>query len=148
MYNYLHEHDIYQNIVSKNPFKERYNNNNDCFVHVRLGDMENLNPGITYYLNVLSTIQFNHLYIASDSLNNKIIHSICVKYPNSTEINFNDVKTLQFGSTCKHIILSHGTFSAMIGYLSHNSNVYYKKYDKTKGWHGDVFSTPEFNEVE
>ena len=42
------------------------------------------------------------------------------------------VKTIQFGSTCKHIVLSHGSFSAMIGYLGFFSQVYYP--NKTPKW--------------
>ena len=45
-------------------------------------------------------------------------------------LHYNEIDTIQFGSTCKNIILSHGSFSAMIGNLSFYSNIYYPKIDK------------------
>ena len=39
-------------------------------------------------------------------------------------INYNEIDTIHFGSTCKNVILSHGSFSAIIGYMAFYSNVY------------------------
>lgn len=50
-----------------------------------------------------------------------------------------EIHTIQFASTCKHIVLSHGSFSAVIGYLAFFSNVYYPAYGDTM-WYGDMFS--------
>ena len=68
-------------------------------------------------------------------------------YPECTLILHDEVITIHFASTCKHILLSHGSFSAIIGYLSFFSTVYYPTYkhngviDKpNKIWYGDVFS--------
>ena len=63
-YNYFILKDL---IIEKNPFKERYQNNNDVFMHVRLGDVPYYNPGLNYYLKALSTLNFNKLYISSVS---------------------------------------------------------------------------------
>jgi hypothetical protein len=77
LYTYLHKADNKQNIINANPFKNRYNENNDLFIHIRLTDVSHLNPGLEYYLNAISKIEFNNLYIASDDLNHPIINSIC-----------------------------------------------------------------------
>ena len=53
LYNYLNTDKIKSNIILKNPYKERYNNNNDLFIHIRLGDVEKFNPGIIYYINAI-----------------------------------------------------------------------------------------------
>ena len=45
----------------------------------------------------------------------------------------NEIETIQFASTCKNVVLSHGTYSGIIGYLSFYSNVYYCKVN-TVGW--------------
>ena len=48
-------------IMMKNKFKDRYNENNDVFLHVRLGDAIDSNPGFEYYdelLNVLKPYDF------------------------------------------------------------------------------------------
>lgn len=127
-------------IIEKNPFKHRYNANNDVCIHIRLTDTERWNPGLTYYINVLSKLQFDTLYITSDDPSNAIIQTIKSQYPDSIVINYNEIQTLQFASTCKHIILSHGSFSAVIGYLSFFSDVHYPEYQPGKIWYGDIFS--------
>jgi hypothetical protein len=158
LYNYLNEYENKTNIINANPFKERYNNNNDCFIHIRLTDAINHNPGLQYYLKTIeklfsississisSTSTSDKLFIASDDNNNIIIKKIIEKYPNAIIVNYNEVETIQFGSTCKHIILSHGSYSAMIGYLAFYSNIYFKQIDINNKWHGDLFSIPTWN---
>jgi hypothetical protein len=142
---YLHSDIIKSNIIEKNKFKERYNNNNDIFIHIRLGDMAHNNPGLNYYLRAIKYIKelnnFDNIYIASDTLTHDIIKKIIEEYPNVNLIDYNEIETIQFGSTCKNIILSHASFSTTIGYLSFYSNVYYSKIEKDKQWYGDTFSS-------
>jgi hypothetical protein len=140
LYNYLHTDKIRSNIIGKNPFKDRYNKNNDLFVHIRLTDVAHLNPGITYYINAIKNISFDDLYISTDDKNNSMIYEIIQLYPSAKIIESDEINTFQFGSTCKHILLSHGSFSAIIGYLSFFSNVYYPEYESGKIWYGDMFS--------
>jgi len=140
LYNYLHKDKIKLNIISNNPFKERYNKNNDLFIHIRLTDVAHFNPGIKYYVNAIKNINFDNLYISTDDKNNSIIIELLHLYPSSQLINYDEITTFQFASTCKHIILSHGSFSAVIGYLSFFSNIYYPEYELNKMWYGDMFS--------
>jgi hypothetical protein len=148
--NYLNEYlfEIKDIIVEKNPFKERYQNNNDVFIHIRLGDIPQYNPGLNYYLKALENLTYDKVYISSDSPNHLIIHELRKRVPNSEIVFLNEIKTLQFGSTCKTIILSHGTFSAVIGYLSFYSNVSYPSFKNMRIWHGDIFSIPSWNCIE
>jgi hypothetical protein len=149
IYNYLHFNIIKSNIIQKNKFKERYNNNNDLFIHIRLGDIEHFSPGIDYYLKSIKYVKelknFDNIYISSDSPTHDIIKKIVEEYPQAILINTNEIETIQFGSTCKNIILSHGSFSAIIGSLSFYSNVYYPKIYKS--WHGDIFSIESWTEL-
>ena len=140
LYNYLHTDVIKSQIIEKNIFKERYNNKNDLLIHVRLTDVAKFNPGINYYLNTIKTINFENLYISTDDKKHNIIIKILELYPNAKLINYDEITTFQFSSTCKNIILSHGSFSAIIGYLAFFSNVYYPEYEKDKIWYGDMFS--------
>ena len=140
LYNYLHKDNIKLNIINNNQFKERYTKNNDLFIHIRLTDVAHFNPGIKYYLNAIKNIIFDNLYISTDDKNNKIIIELLKLYPSLQLINFDEITTFQFASTCKHIILSHGSFSAVIGYLSFFSNIYYPEYEVNKIWYGDMFS--------
>ena len=140
LYNYLHSDLVKSNIIEKNPFKERYNTNNDLFIHVRLTDVEQYNAGINYYLKAIKSVNFDNLYISTDDKKHNIIKSILQLYPNAKLIEYDEINTFQFASTCKHIVLSHGSFSAIIGYLAFYSTIYYPEYDINRMWYGDMFS--------
>jgi len=148
LYNYLQSDQIKTKIINKNPNINRYNNNNDLFIHIRLGDVIQYNPGINYYLKAISLIHFNNMYISSDSIDHNIIKEIMNKYPQAIIILKDEIKTIQFASTCKHIILSHGSFSAIIGYLSFYSQIYYPQYDEKYIWYGDMFSINGWNKIQ
>jgi hypothetical protein len=142
LYDYLHS--IQPQLKQANPFKDRYNSNNDVFIHIRLGDATQWNPGYEYYSNVLSRLSFEKGYISSDSLN----HDICTRLKkefNMEEFDKDIPTTFQFGSTCKHIVLSHGSFSAMIGYLGFHSEIYYPSFQAI--WHGDMFCIPTWHPI-
>jgi hypothetical protein len=140
LYNYLHKDEIKSNIINKNQFNNRYNENNDLFIHIRLTDIAHYNPGVNYYIKTIKTINFDNLYISSDEPTHAIIQEIIKQYPTSIIIKYDEIKTIQFASTCKHIILSHGSFSAVIGYLSFYSTIHYPEYETNKIWYGDMFS--------
>jgi len=145
LYNYLQEPSIQNSIIQANPFKDRINSNNDCFIHLRLTDAEIYGPGINYYLKALSMLTFDKLHIASDDLTHPVINTIIEAYPNSMKVELNDVQTIQFGSTNKYLVLSPGTFSAIIGYLSKSDQVLYPGIYKM--WHGNIFSIPSWTKV-
>ena len=145
LYEYLHSDKIKENIIDKNPFKVRYNNNKDLFIHVRLTDAIKFNPGIGYYKDNINRIKYDTLYISTDEKNNDLIIKLMELYPNANLINYDEIQTFQFASTCKNIILSHGSFSAIIGYLAFFSEIYYPDYHNTKKWHGDMFSIKGWN---
>jgi len=140
LYDYLHSDAIKSNIIDKNPFNHLYNNNDDLCIHVRLTDVSHHNPGETYYINAIKNVKFADLYIATDEKTHDIIKRIIKLYPNAKILDYDEIKTIQFASTCKNVILSHGSFSAIIGYLSFFSNVYYPEYEPGKIWYGDMFS--------
>ena len=136
--NILHKHfkTNKKDIIMLNPYKERYNNNNDLFLHIRLGDAKQFNVGLPYYIHCIKLIKkkykYDNIYVASDQFNHALIKKLKNLYPKIVFIDKNEVETIQFGSTCKNIILSHGSFSAMIGYLAFFSNIYYL--NKNPGW--------------
>jgi hypothetical protein len=145
---YLHKDVIKQKIIQKNGFKDRYNNNNDIFIHIRLGDVSEYNPGLKYYICALSEIKsYDNIYISTDSPDHYIVQQLLEKYQIAKIINYNEVETFQFGSTCKNIILSHGSFSANIGYLAFYSTIYYAEYNPKRIWYGDMFSIEEWNKI-
>jgi len=148
IYQYLHRDDIKNNIIEKNPFKERYNNNNDVHIHIRLGDVISFNPGVNYFICALSKIKsYDNIYISTDSPEHYIIQELLEKYLSAKLLNYNEVQTFQFASTCKYQILSHGSFSTIIGYLAFYSTIYYSEYNPSLVWYGDTFSIDGWNKI-
>jgi hypothetical protein len=152
LYNSLR--DQKQTIIDCNPYNYRYGRNNDIFIHVRLSDATEFNPGVNYYLNAMECIVKNantRVYIGTDEPNHPMISTILGKYPPNRAfiLTLDYIKTIQFGSTCRNIILSHGSFSALIGYLGFfTENIYFSSFDGLKHWHGDIFSIPGWTMVE
>lgn len=134
-----------ENILNTNYFKDRYNNNNDVFVHIRIGDMPSYTPSFSYYDECLSNINFDNGYISSDTIEDNLCKKLIDKY-NLKIIDKDEVETIMFGSTCKNIVLSNGTFSWVIGFLGFYSNIFFPKIKKK--WHGDIFVFEEWNEID
>lgn len=149
LYSYLHKDNIKKEIMNHNPYINRYNNNNDLFVHFRLTDAANWSPGINYYIqttNIVCKLMSNnidHIYLSTDEPSHPFIQQYINTFPNTILINYDIINIIQFANTCKNIILSHGTFSAIIGYLAYHSTIFYPKYTQLM-WHGDIFSIPEW----
>lgn len=129
-----------ENVILANPFKDRYLMNNDVCLHIRLTDASSHNPGAHYYIQTLAKLKPDNIIIATDEPTHYIITEIAKSYPLCKILNLDMIKTIQFASTCSNVILSHGSFSAVIGYLSYYSTVYYPKYDINHMWYGDMFS--------
>jgi hypothetical protein len=147
IYKYLRSDEIRHSIVDKNPYRDRYGNNNDAFVHLRLTDASQHNPGISYYLKTLSLLSFDTLYIASDDPYHPMVKAIQSMYPKNELILADEITTIQFASTCKYQVLSHGTFSGTIGYLGYSSDIYYL--NKSYSWAPlEVFLNKGWNPVE
>ena len=137
---YLHSDKIKANIIESNPFHDRYNANNDLYIHIRLADVKRYSPGINYYMKTIKTIHFDNIYISTDEPSHNIIKEIMKAYPTAKILECDEITTFQYASTCKNIILSHGSFSAIIGYLSFFSTINYPEYEPNKIWYGDMFS--------
>lgn len=148
IYKYLREDQIKAKIISYNPFKDRYNNNNDLYVHVRLGDGIRFSPGLVYYINAIKNVAYDKLYISTESPDHEYIKTLLNEFPGSELVPYDEIKTIQFASTCKHIILSHGSFSAVIGYLAFFAeNVYFPEFEKGKIWYGAMNYIPSWKKL-
>ena len=77
---YINEPTQKQLIIHANPFSQRYGNNNDICIHVRLGDIvsREFNQPFEYYDGILKHISFENGYICSDSID----HDICTRLIN------------------------------------------------------------------
>jgi hypothetical protein len=140
---YISSEPIKSKIIDSNEFKNRYKSNNDVFVHLRNGDLLEHSNGnlkmnaIEYFDFVLNNINFENGYISTEDFNHETCKFLINKY-NLIPYNESKTKTIQFSSTCNHVILSPGTYSWMIGVFSFFSkNIYYC--NPSVKWHGDIF---------
>lgn len=135
-----------QNILAKNIFRARYNQNEDVFVHVRLGDIANSRNAqpLAYYDTAIQELSFQKGFIASDSIHHPTCQALIKKY-SLVVVAADEVQTIMFGSTCKYVVLSSGTFSWLIGLFAFFSQVYYPKI--AYPWHGDIFVFDDWKEV-
>lgn len=126
-------------IIQSNIFKERYSNNNDVFVHVRLGHVRQykMNNLFDYYHDTIKKIPYEKAYISSDEIQHNICQDLIRKF-NMIVIDKNEVETIMFGSTCKYMVLSGGAFSWLMGFLGFfSTDIYYPCNKNT--WYGDIF---------
>uniref|UniRef100_A0A6C0KU92 Uncharacterized protein n=1 Tax=viral metagenome TaxID=1070528 RepID=A0A6C0KU92_9ZZZZ len=136
VHSFLNDPDTKQSIIGHNKYKDRYNNNNDVFVHVRLDDASQYCPPIEYFEHALDSLQFTNGYISSDSIDDEFCKKLINKY-NLQVVKEDAPTTIQFGSTCNHVVLSGGTFSWMIGVMGFHSDITFP-IQKIR-WHGDIF---------
>jgi len=143
---YFEKHNLFKNVRKSNLYKDRYNNNNDLFIHVRLGDVSDKTVCLQkYYTNMLEKQKFNRGFISSDSLNHPLCKKLIQKYKLNV-IDTSEVETIMFGSTCKHIILTGGTFSWLIAFFAlSSSHIFYP--DLNDKWYGDIFSFSNWNKI-
>ena len=100
------------------------------------------------FWTIVLYVLFQNIEIMKNLLSaNLDITEIKKHYSNLIVLYYDEVNTIQFGSTCKHVILSHGSFSATIGYLAFFSQIFFPEYESNKEWYGDMFSIPEFREI-
>jgi hypothetical protein len=115
-------------IKEKNPFRDRYGTNRDIGIHLRLDDASAYAPSLEYYMSLLDHLSKNEIgtiYITTDEPEHTMVQCLLDRYERSMLYVGNEIETLQFFSTCKYLLLSQGTFSAMIGYLAFDSNEIY-----------------------
>lgn len=164
---YIKTPEIRKTIIDSNCFNERYGNNNDVYVHVRLDDTIGFNPGYQYYDGVLSNISFENGFISSDTITHPICEKLIQKYnliivDFADELNIygekhdpsqNEILTIMFASTCKYIVCSGGSFSWIIGVLSsvigeNGNNIYYHASNRNSPWFGDIFVFDNWNMID
>jgi len=143
---YFERNNLFINIRKNNLYRYKYNNNNDLFIHVRLGDVADKTSILEkYYVNIIDSLIFNRGFIASDTINHPLCNKLIQKYK-LTVFDRSEVETIMFGSACKNIVLSGGTFSWLIGFLAmSNSKIFYPEIQEK--WYGDIFSFNNWNKI-
>lgn len=130
-------------------FDLQYNkqHKDDLFVHVRLGDCIKLDrvPSLDYYTKAIEQTQFDKGYISSDTPSHEIIKYLISRF-NLTLYENKPAETINFAKDFGNIVLSNGTFSWWIGFLSQSKSIFYPKGGPK--WCGDIFVFDEWNSIE
>jgi hypothetical protein len=108
----------------------------DLFVHVRLGDVAQLNPGYEYYEKCIKNINFKNGFISSDTEDHQIVQQL-IKNFNLKIYNNSPLDTIFFGSQFSNLVLSNGTFSWWMGMLSNENNIFYPIVENK--WFGEMY---------
>ena len=166
LYNYFRTTAVKASIMEANPCKDRFNTNNDVYVHVRLDDATFWSPGFSYYDNAIKASGATTGFISSDSPDHKIVKDLSEKYGfpvlrtdkdaiKNVVTSLDAVDTIHLATTCKHLVLSHGTFSWVIGAMSFAAEKVYipplrfvNQGGKTNFWVGDIYHIPHWEIIE
>ena len=120
----------------------------DLFIHVRLGDIlkfpERI-PSLDYYVKAIEQTKFKKGYISSDTPSHEIVAHLMSRF-NLTLYENKPAETINFGKDFGNLVLSSGTFSWWIAFLSKAKNVFYPK--NGQEWCGDIFVFDEWTPVE
>ncbi len=97
-------------------------------LHVRLGDLllPNmrivLNP-LEYYIEALSSLKFNKVYICTDSPNDKEFIEPLIKKYDATLFTGTEKECISFLASHNNLVLSQGTFSFWASFLCDGDNI-------------------------
>lgn len=151
LFNHFSLSSVRENVMGKNPHRDRYGSNDEVFVHVRLGDVPHLNPGPHYYDYALSQmgVKRGGGFLSSDSIGHPTCRYLIRKYGLTVHDEGDEVETVQFASTCGGgLVLSNGTFSWVIGLLAFatpDNRIFYPQL--TTRWHGDIYVPGRWREI-
>jgi hypothetical protein len=129
----------------KSLFKLDYDNqdSDEVFISYRIGDLNGLRLmlPIEYYQDALSKLNFNKGYITSDSPDHPNVINLMREF-NLEIYDASPLDTINFAKNFNNLILSEGSFSWWMGFLSKAENIYYN--ERSRFWHGDIFVLPEW----
>jgi len=146
VYQYLTTYEQKTHIMENNIYKERYDSNEDLFIHLRLGDAVFLHPNMSYFDEAISKCVYSTGYLSTENYSHPFCQELMKKYKLRPLPSFMDeVHTIMFASTCRNIILCTGTYSWVIGVLGYFSKVIYP--EMIEAWTGDIYVIPEWIEI-
>lgn len=113
------------------------------FVAYRIGDINGIRQmlPIEFYQEALRNIGTKNGYITSDTPNHPNVVQLMNEF-NLTIYNNSDIETIDFAKNFDNLVLSEGSFSWWMGFLSNAKNIYYN--ERPRFWHGDIFVFPEW----
>ena len=119
---------------------------NNVFVAYRIGDIINQRQmlPVEYYREALQRINPQGGSITSDTPSHPNVLQLAQEF-NLKIFQSDPSSTVDFGKNFNNIVLSEGTFSWWIGFLSRAENIYYN--ERPRFWHGDIFVLPKWKQL-
>jgi hypothetical protein len=119
------------------------NTKDEVFVAYRIGDINGIRQMLPYeyYEDALTKINPISGYITSDTPDHPNVLRLIEKF-NLKNYNGSPLETIDFAKNFNNLVLSEGSFSWWIGFLSNAKNIYFN--DRERFWHGDMFVIPEW----
>jgi hypothetical protein len=139
--------DYKQEILDQFDLQYNKHHKDDLFIHVRLGDCIKLNrvPNLDYYVQAIERTNFKKGYISSDTPSHEIINYLMSRF-NLTLYENKRAETINFAKDFGNLVLSKGTFSWWVAFLSKAENIFYPVGGPR--WHGDIFVFNEWTAIE
>jgi len=134
-------------ILSQFNLQYKKQHKNDLFIHVRLGDCIALNrvPSLEYYIKAIEQTKFEKGYISSDTPSHEIVTYLMDKF-NLAFYADEPAETINFAKDFGNLVVSDGTFSWWIAFLSKAGSVFYPKGGPE--WCGDIFVFDDWTPIE
>jgi hypothetical protein len=135
-----------EEILNQFDLQRNQQHKNDLFVHVRLGDCieKNRVPSLEYYIQAIEQANFEKGYISSDTPSHEIVTYLMSKF-NLALYENKPAETLNFAKDFGSLVLSNGTFSWWMAFLSKAESIFYP-YGGPK-WNGDIFVFSEWTPI-
>ena len=113
--------------------------NDEVFVAYRIGDLANTQAmlPLDYYVTALKSLNFSKGYITSDSINHPNILKLSKQFNLEPYSNNDPMCKINFAKNFRQLILSEGSFSFLMGFLSKAENIICSR--RPLYWHGDLF---------
>jgi len=124
----------------------------EIFVAVRLGDATNSRARLprAYYEDAITQLYDKGCYggyITSESIDHPDIVYLKEKFNLKTYINHTPMEKINFAKNFNNLVLSEGSFSFWMGFLSNAENIYINDRRHLWTWHGDIFVFPEWKRL-
>ncbi len=124
----------------------------EIFVAVRLGDATNSRARLprAYYEDAITQLYDKGCYggyITSESIDHPDIVYLKEKFNLKTYVNHTPMEKINFAKNFNNLVLSEGSFSFWMGFLSNAENIYINDRRHIWKWHGDIFVFPEWKRL-
>jgi hypothetical protein len=125
---------------------------NEIFVAFRLGDAEFSRARLPrdYYNDALTRLYNQGCkggYITSENIDHPDVKYLSAKFSLKPYCNLIPLEKISFAKDFNNLVLSEGSFSFWIGFLSNAEKVFINDRRDVYAWHGDIFVNPKWTRL-